>query len=514
MVESFPWWTEENKKLAKDLETFVLNHYEEAERHYFMKKFPHGILNELKELGYFGAGVPKKYGGMELGATGACIVAEQLGRLYCVGHCFTVSMLGGLHQLIEFGTEEQKEYWLTKIAKGQLGAVCITEPFAGSDAANVYTSAVKDGDEWVINGKKRYITNAGTGHRYFMYIKTSDDPKDRAAYRHLSTFVFERGTKGFSLEKINDLIGFDNVPNGYLNMKDVHLPESAMVGEQGQGWEIMMSGLNFERMIGSAGVGGSLLDAARLLHFHSQRRIQFGKPLKFIENVSFTLARLVARLKYARLMSFYTAYLLDLGKQPIIESSIAKWFNVDWAMQSGIETVQAMGGDALTRFYPVERMIREAKIGQLVAGTNEVMAYLVYRVATSMAMTKELETPFRFKMDEEAGYPIATLDKGPYVEQEATSELVLKILAEDYRVNPSLYMMIDDIKKQCKGSRKKIREICKELENNGLVVAFYDRKGEIKMVKANYKGLDKAYPPEHYRWFPDWYDIERDAFFG
>jgi len=150
MIESFPWWTEENKQLAKDLETFVLNHFEEAERHYFLKKFPHGILNELKELGYFGAGVPKKYGGLELGATGACIVAEQLARLYCVGHCFTVSMLGGLHQLIEFGTEEQKEHWLTKIAKGQLGAVCITEPFAGSDAANVYTSAVKDGDELAI----------------------------------------------------------------------------------------------------------------------------------------------------------------------------------------------------------------------------------------------------------------------------------------------------------------------------------------------------------------------------
>ena len=120
--------------------------------------------------GYFGAGIPKEYGGLELGATGSCIVAEGLGRLYAVGHVFTVSMLAGLEQMLKFATEEQKHKFLPKCATGeQLGALCITEPFAGSDAANVMTTAVKDGNEWIINGKKRFITGGGVSDIYFIY---------------------------------------------------------------------------------------------------------------------------------------------------------------------------------------------------------------------------------------------------------------------------------------------------------------------------------------------------------
>lgn len=159
-MEPFPWWTDEQKSFAEELQKFVIENIPKAEKAFWARKFPMDIVREVQNKGYFGAAVPKRYGGLELGATGACIAAEQLGRLYAVGHVFVVSQLGGIHQLLHFGTEEQKVEWLPKIAKGQLGAVCITEPFAGSDAASVWTTASKEGDEWVIMGRKRYITGA------------------------------------------------------------------------------------------------------------------------------------------------------------------------------------------------------------------------------------------------------------------------------------------------------------------------------------------------------------------
>ena len=209
MSESFFWWTDEQKKFNEDVHQFVEDTFEEAELWFWKNKFPWPLVKKVAEKGYFGAGIPKEYGGLELGATGSCIVAESLGRLYAVGHVFTVSMLAGLEQLLRYGTEEQKKKWLPKCAAGkELGALCITEPFAGSDAANVMTSAVKDGDERILNGKKRFITGAGVSHRYFIYAKTSDDPNERKQYNHVTAFLVERGTPGFSLEKINPLIGF------------------------------------------------------------------------------------------------------------------------------------------------------------------------------------------------------------------------------------------------------------------------------------------------------------------
>lgn len=213
MSEPFFWWTNEQKELAKKASQFVEDHLEESELYFWKQRFPWPLVKKVAAEGFFGADVPKEYGGLELGATGGCIVAEQLGRLYAVGHVFVVSMLAGLEQILRFGTEEQKAKWLPKFAKGnQLGALCITEPFAGSDVANVMTTATRDGDEWIINGKKRYITGAGVSDRYFIYARTSDDPAVKKQYSHMTAFIVEKGMSGFSLERINPLIGFDNVP--------------------------------------------------------------------------------------------------------------------------------------------------------------------------------------------------------------------------------------------------------------------------------------------------------------
>ena len=508
-LEEFWWWTDEQKELARDVHQFCDDHIELSENAYWEKRFPWEVMDMVADKGYMGAGVPKKYGGLELGATGCCIVSEALGRLYAVGHVFVVSMLGGLHQFLKFGTEDMKQRYLTQIAKGHvLGAVCITEPFAGSDAANVYTTAEKDGDDWIINGKKRMATGVGAAGRYFVYVKTSEDPVDRKQYRHLTSFVIDRGTKGFTLEKINDLIGFDNVPNGYLDFDDVRVSDAQRCGDVGQGWQVMMAGLNFERLVGAAVVGGGFRDVIRLLGHYMERRVQFRKQVKLLTNLQFDLADIIAKYRIARLVSYHTAYLLDHNDELkssemslAVWSSIAKLYNTISAREVGSSAVQISGGDGLTRFYPIERLVREAKIGEIVAGTTEVMKIIIYR--GMLAEKGFLELTHHFKLHKDLKVPIITNEKSPWIGTDISEENMLKLLADDYKVSPGLYMTIDDIRELTKWRRKTINEIAEKLEADDLIVT-YKFKGKILMVKANYVGLKKANPKEYYQWFPEW----------
>ncbi|MHA1797244.1 MAG: acyl-CoA dehydrogenase family protein [Candidatus Helarchaeota archaeon] len=515
MIEPYWWWSDEEKALAKEVDKFCDDNIEAAERAHSEKRFPWDIMKKVGEK-YMGAGVPKEYGGMGLGATGSCIVAEALGRLYAVGHIFVVSMLGGLHQFIMYGTEEIKKKYLTQIAEGQvLGAVMITEPFAGSDAANVYTSAVKEGDKWIINGKKRMITGAGAAGRYFAYIKTSDDPADRRAYRHLTAFVIDRGTKGFTLEKINDLVGFDNVPNGYVNFEDVEIPDTQRVGEVGQGWQVMMSGLNFERLIGAVVVGGGLGDIIKMLNHYMERRVQFNSQVKRFTNLQFDLADIIKKYYITRLVCYHSAYLLDHSKEFKLSefitgtwASIAKIYATESAREVGSTAVQMTGGDGLTRFYPIERLVREAKIGEIVAGTTEVQKMIIYRM---MQQKKGfLELSHYFKTHEKLGTPIITNAPSKWENCEINKDNLLKILAEDFKVNPGLYMTIDDFRMHTKGRKKLIIQALEELEKDGLIVTYRGRDGKIKLAKANYVGLRKANPKEFYTYYPDW--VKEDEF--
>jgi alkylation response protein AidB-like acyl-CoA dehydrogenase len=516
MLESFWWWTDEQKQIAKEVDDFCANNMEEAERAHAEGRFPWEIMRKVGEAKYMGAGVPKEYGGLDLGATGSCIVAEGLGRLYGVGHVFVVSMLGGLHQLLVFGTEEQKQKYLRQIAEGKvLGAVCITEPFAGSDAANVFTTAIQDGDKWILNGKKRMITGAGAAGRYFLYAKTSNNPDDRKQYRHLTSFVIDRGMKGFTLEKINDLVGFDNVPNGYLDLDNVEVPDTNRVGGVGQGWQVMMSGLNFERLIGAAVVGGAFGDLIKILNFYMERRVQFNSQVNRFTNLQFDFADIIKKYYIARLISYYTAYLLDNAKELKLSemdlsvwASIAKLFNTESAREVGSQSVQMAGGDGLTRFYPLERLVREAKIGEIVAGTSEVQKMIIYRM--SLQKRGFLDLTHHFALHETKGVPIITNKPSKWENCEINKENLLKILAEDFRVNPGLYMTIEDLRTMTNGRKKVISETLEELDKEGTIVSYKDRKGKLIMAKANYVGLKKAYPKEFYRYYPDW--IKEDEF--
>ena len=502
--EFFFWWTEEQKAIYKDVRQFVEDNYEKAEEYFWNTKFPWPLVKKVAEKGYFGAGVPKEFGGLELGATGSCIVASQLGRLYAVGHVFTVSMLAGLEQILRFGTEDQKQAWLPKVARGEeLGALCITEPFAGSDAANVFMSATKDGDEWILNGKKRFITGAGVSDRYFIYAKTSDDKTTRKQYGHITAFMVEKGRPGFSLEKINPLIGFDNVPNGYIDFDHVRIPDSNRIGAVGNGWNVMMAGLNFERLIGAAVFSGLFEDLIKLLFNFTKRRVQFNRTTNQFPGIQDGIAEIISKAKVSSLYSYHCAKLLDDGKEPMVEASIAKMINTEYAREIAIKAIQILGGDGLTKFLPVERYLREAKIGEIVAGTNEVQKMIIYRFC---AMLPSYTQDIRLRWNEKVNAPVISNRESEFKGLDVTEENVLKVIAHDYKVNPGLYMTPDDVREDIGGGRSELRKIFEQLEEQGLIVTHRDRSEKIVLVKATYDGLQKSFPKEYYQWFPDWYD--------
>jgi alkylation response protein AidB-like acyl-CoA dehydrogenase len=507
-MQFFPWWTEEQKNFAKEIEQFATENTPLAEELFWTRTFPEEIAEKARKRGYFGAGIPKEYDGLGLGATGACIACEQLNRMYSVGHLLVTSYIGGLHQILHHGTEEQKQEWLTKMAKGQLGAVCITEVFAGSDAAAVMTTAEKDGDEWIINGKKRFTTTAGPAERYYVYTKTSEDPEVRRKNQHLTCFVVEKGTPGFHLEKVNALVGFDNLPNSYLDFDNVRVPDFNRIGPIGGGWNILTTGLNFERLIAAAAALGALEDVLKLVIHYTNRRVQFRSPIAEFEHSQFKIADMITKQQMARLITYYSAYITDMGQMAAIESSIAKMLSTDYATEIGLDAIQLTGGDGLTKFYPIERLIREGKIGQIVAGTNEVQKMVIYR----MGALYYLDWPYRLRWNEKLETPTLTLAKGPWHGKKITEDIMLKILAEDYRCNPGLYMAVDDCEKETGLAKDKILELWAKLEENKMIVTFKDRKGNVTMAKANYTGIRKANPLEYYKWFPDWFDIEKMGF--
>jgi alkylation response protein AidB-like acyl-CoA dehydrogenase len=417
------------------------------------------------------------------------------------------NMLGGLRQIIEFGTEEQKKRFLPRIARGELGAIVITEPFVGTDAAAIETTARREGDVYILNGKKRYIVSAGVANRYMVYARTSNDPPERQSYRHLTGFIVEKGIPGFTVEKINEIIGFENIQNGVLNFDEVPVPVSNRIGEQGDGWKVMTAGLNFERTLICAQTLGWLRELLRNVVPYAQRRIQFGKPtIEFVNN-QFKIADLIMKVKIARVLTYYTAHLWDLGWDITLESNVSKVFNCEAAMQASLDAIQVMGGDGVTPFYPLSAFMQVAKVENIAGGTMEACRLVIYRTGLRQ-MADEFKMPRRV-IHEELGVPVPVAGM-PERQKSMDEERLLKVLAEDYRVNPGLYMSRGDIHESFDVDDATLDEVLLSLEKKNLLKLYRDKKG-IALMKATYEGLKKANPPEYYRWVPSWVG-EKDFF--
>ena len=509
-MEPFQWWTDKQKSLMEDARVFADKSLPEGEMTFWTKKFPSDLLKEVARKGWFGTVIPPEYGGLDTGVTGASIVTEELSRVCsALSEAYAVSMFGGVEQVLTFGTEEQKHNWLPKIAKGQIvGAVCITEPFVGSDAAGIETTARKEGDNYVLNGKKRFITNAGLADTYVVYARSSEKKEDKDKYQHLTAFLVHRGTPGFSVEKINELSGWIGLPNGSLDFDEVRVPANNCIGGEGAGWKVMMAGLNFERVVYSSAMLGPMRESIRNAVAYSQRRLQFDKPTIDLPTNQAKLAEMMSGLYTCRLLVYHAAHLLDEHKDAIVEASTAKMIVSDTYERLISDAIQVMGRDGWTRFYPLESFLRDAKVNQIGAGTNQVMRLVIFRSGLK-AMSKDLKM-LRRQIHKKLGVPISTTE--PASKQDITEENILTMLAEDYLANPGLYMTREDIReKLTEPDDSKLYRTLESLESKGLVKLYRGRKGAIDLAKATYGGLRKAAPLKEYKWYPEW--LNKDFIF-
>ena len=499
-MESMPWWTPEQTAFMKEVKEFVktLAPYEAKTR--WTREFPFEIYEKVGQKGYMGACIPKEYGGLGLGATGACILAEEFHSVMPgIGRFIVGNMNGGVRQVIEHGTEAQKKKYLPEIARCELGAVVITEVTAGTDAAGVAMTAKKEGDHYILHGKKRFIVGAGVADRYLVYALTDPNPEAVKKRKHLTAFFVKKGTPGFTTEKINEILAFENVQNGSLDFNNVKISVEDRLGEEGEAWEIMMGGLNFERTVIAAGTLGWQRILLNYCYPYAQRRVQFGKPTIDQSTNQTKLANMVSRLKVMRAAIYHTANLWDLERDVSVEASVIKAFGAEMTLQSAMEATQLLGGDGVNRFYPVQNIFEVAKTEHVAGGTIEACHLTIFRSALK-DLREDIQMPRRV-LDKEIGVPVPDYSAPSKVALNEDS--LLKTLAEDYKVNPGLHMTIPDLKQYLEGDDAAIVAAIESLEKQGLVMTYKTKKG-IELAKATYAGLEKAFPREEYRWFPDW----------
>lgn len=338
-------------------------------------EFPTSILKDMAKADLFGVFIPEEYGGLGGGCFEIVLVLEELAR-GCVGVAtsFAASALGIFPVMIA-GSQEQKDRYLPDIAAGRKWAAFgLTEASAGSDASGVRTTAVLDGDEWVLNGTKQWITNGGEAQIYSIVAMTDPSKGPRGA----SIFIVEDGDPGFSYGKKEDKMGIRASATRELIMKDCRIPKDRLVGRKGTGFITVMKTLDISRPgIASLGVGlgQAALDEAVV---YAKQRVQFGKPIISFQAVQHMLADMAIQLEAARALVYAAARHIDgNGKNMSKASSMCKVFASDMAMKVTTDAVQVLGGYGYMREYPVEKMMRDAKILQIYEGTNQIQRNVI-----------------------------------------------------------------------------------------------------------------------------------------
>jgi alkylation response protein AidB-like acyl-CoA dehydrogenase len=512
-MDDLVWWNDAQRKLRADVREAV----DEvllplAERDMQRNVYPWEAVREIAKRGWFGVLVPEEYGGSagELGVTGCAMLCEELARTGSLASVYGGTAFGAAHQLIHNGTEEQKRRWLPRMARGELlGAITMTEPFAGSDISGIETTATRDGDHYVVDGIKRFQTSAGAADLYMTYVKTSDEAEAVGRHRHLTGMIIEKGTPGFSIERFNVWAGAPGMYNVYMRFDDVRVPVSNVIGAEGEGWTVMMSGVNVERTLNAAYYLGVMREAIRYARQHLERRVQFGRTTGSVQVNQFKMADMYTRLQTARLLVYYSALCADRGLDVPVEGAMAKLYGSEAAFEVVREAIQCMGGNGVMQnYYPTARALGQSKQAEIAAGTNEIMRLLISRMAGTL-YAHHFPAPVRV-YDEDIHAPVP-LGQPPERRPVADAGDVLAVLAEDYRVNPGLHMTLEDLRVFLDVSEEDLVRHLEELEGQGLAGIFRDRKGRVTMARASLRGIKQAYPPEHYRYIPPWV-AEGDAF--
>jgi alkylation response protein AidB-like acyl-CoA dehydrogenase len=348
------------------------------------ERFPHETVQRLAALGFMGVALPEDVGGGGADTLANLLVVEGIAR-YDASLGLTVASHTGLASghINLFASDTLRRRYLPRMARGEwLGAWCLTEPGSGSDAAGLRTRAVRDGDAWVLDGSKMFITQGTVGHVYVVMAATAPDQGQRG----ISAFVVEKGAKGLSNGRKIEKLGLRSSDTAEVVLENVRVPAENLIGEVNQGFKQALRLLDGGRVGMAAwclGIGRGALEEALA---YAQERTAFGRPIAELQAIQFMLADMGTRLDAARLLTYRAAYLKDAGRPFRAEASMAKLMASEAAMWATTKAVQIFGGYGYMRDYPVERYMRDAKLGEIGEGTSEVQRMVIARTLLGEAV--------------------------------------------------------------------------------------------------------------------------------
>ncbi len=340
-------------------------------------RVPKALFRSLGELGFLGVEFPVEYGGGGGDFWMSVVLAEELARCRAGGVVFSVIVHTDMSSpwLVALGTDEQKERYLPGIASGEtVCALAITEPGAGSDMAGISTSAVRDGDDWVINGSKTFTTNGVYGDLYFLAARTS---QEEPRHRGLSQFLVERSTPGITVAGKLEKTGMLSSDTAEIAFDDVRVPATSLLGQEGRGFYQLASGLQRERLMAavmSVSAAEQALDDSRV---YVGQREAFGRPLAEMQGLRHKIADMATRIEAARSLTYHAAARFAAGEECAKEVSMAKLFATEAATQVGYDAVQLHGGYGYVRETPVERFARDYRLWTIAAGSSEIMRDII-----------------------------------------------------------------------------------------------------------------------------------------
>jgi len=370
------------RQIAQEKIKPVRQHYDET------GEFPWDIVKIFADSDLFGVSIEEEYGGMGGGVMEQVIAMEELSKV-CGGIALALAATGlGAYPIILYGSDEQKKKYLPQIASGQsLTAFGLTEAEAGSDAASIKTTAVPDGNDYVINGTKQWITNGGEAEIYTIIAMTDKAKGARGA----SAFILEKGMPGFDFGKKENKMGIRGSTTRELIFRDCRIPKENLISREGMGFIVTMKTLDQSRPgVAAQALGiaaGALEEAIR----YSRERHQFGRPISSFQGLQFMLADMATQVEAARTLIYQVARYIDSGAKDISKvSAMSKVFASDVAMQVTTDAVQILGGYGYMKEYSVEKMMRDAKITQIYEGTNQIQREVIaLRLIKEAAGTKE-----------------------------------------------------------------------------------------------------------------------------
>jgi alkylation response protein AidB-like acyl-CoA dehydrogenase len=342
-------------------------------------EFPWDNLKVLAEAGLTGINIPEAYGGAGADSITHCLLVEELARV-----CASTSLIPAVNKLATLpllfaGTEEQKQRFLPPIADGSaMASYCLTEPGSGSDAAAMRSRAVRDGDDYILNGTKRFITGGGVSKLYIYYAVTDPDPD--AGAKGISAFILEDSMAGFEIGKHEDKLGIRGSPTTEVICTDVRVPADMRLGDEGQGFPLALRALDHSRVTIGAQAIGIAQGALDYALGYVQEREQFGHPVGEFQGIQFMLADMAMQLEAARTLVYAAAAQADRNDPTLtFSAAAAKCFASDTAMRVTTDAVQLLGGYGYIKDFPLERMLRDSKITQIYEGTNQILRVVIAR---------------------------------------------------------------------------------------------------------------------------------------